>query len=112
MDDFAKPKIAYREIGTQMDACLIPAGWMINNKLFIITGNHLTHIMHFLNSHLFNRIIFQTANFGGGKGVDWLQGIKAPLPEECDLQDEADADLRLSDFYGLDKEERAFIGVQ
>ena len=102
----------YREIGTAMDACEVPAGWMINNKLFMITGDHLSHIMHFLNSHLFNRIIFQTANFGGGKGVDWLQEIKAPLPSDCPLSNHESADIELANYYRLSDEERAFIGIQ
>lgn len=102
-----KPKIVYREIGTAMDACEVPAGWMINNKLFMITGEHLAHIMHFLNSKLFNRIIFQTANFGGGKGVDWLQEIRVPFPSECTITDEQQCDIQLAQYFGLTRGEKS-----
>ena len=104
-----KQKIVYREIGTAMDACEVPAGWMINNKLFMITGAHLQHIMHFLNSKVFNRIIFQTANFGGGKGVDWLQEIKVPLPNDCPLSASESTDKKLAQYYCLCDKEIAFI---
>lgn len=51
-----------------MDACEVPAGWMINNKLFMITGDHLSHIMPFFkhlaeelrvesNVHVIRRIL-------------------------------------------------------
>ena len=95
-----------------MDACEVPAGWMINNKLFMITGGNLAHIMHFLNSKLFNRIIFQTANFGGGKGVDRLQEIRMPLPVECNLAAAENADVKLAQYYNLTDEEKDFIGIR
>ena len=95
-----------------MDACEVPGGWMINNKLFMITGKNLTQIMHFLNSNLFNRIIFQTANFGGGKGVDWLQEIRVPLPSECNLDAAEKADYKLANYYRLTDGEKMFIGIQ
>ena len=83
-----------------MDACEVHAGWMINNKLFMITGKNLTQIMHFLTPNLFNRIIFQTVNFGGGKGVDWLQEIRVPLPSECNLDAAEKADCKLANYSG------------
>ena len=94
-----------------MDACEVPAGWIINNKLFMITGEHLLQIMYFLNSQLFNRIIFQTANFGGGKGADWLQEICMPLPMECSLTSARNTDAKLAQYYNLSNEEKAFIGI-
>ena len=78
MDDFSKPKIAYREISTEMEAAIVPADWVINNKLYMITSNDeslLSYICAFLNSRLFSKIILQNVNFGVGKGVDFLGNI-------------------------------------
>ena len=36
LDDFSKPKIVYREISIEMEACLAPSNWMLNNKLYMI----------------------------------------------------------------------------
>ena len=70
MEDFNKPKIVYREIGVTMDACMVPSGVMINNKLYMVSGEHLEHLLHFFNSNIFNKITFTKANLTGGKGVD------------------------------------------
>ena len=82
MAEFSVPKIVYREIGTAMDACMVPSGWFVNNKLFVVTGDNLSHIIGILNSRLFNHIIMGTTNLTSGKGVDWLQGIRIPLPDD------------------------------
>ena len=79
-EDFFKPKIVYREIGTEMDASIVPEGWTINNKLYMVTGKHLYYIIAFLNSSIFNRIILQQANITGGKGEDFLANIKLIRP--------------------------------
>ncbi|MBQ3722912.1 MAG: Eco57I restriction-modification methylase domain-containing protein, partial [Bacteroidales bacterium] len=47
-EDFIKPKIIYREIGFEMDACIAPANWFINNKLYLITGNDIEYLLAFL----------------------------------------------------------------
>ena len=112
-DDFSKPKIVYREIGLTMDACMVPSNWMINNKLYMITGNHLNHLLNYLNSKLFNRIILPSANITGGKGVDFMSGIRVPLPNQCDLQcNETEVDNILYRFYALSSQEIAFIDAQ
>ncbi len=66
-EDFFKPRIVYREIGQTMDACMVDPGWMINNKLYMICGENLNHLLYFLNSKLFNSIILSSANLTGGK---------------------------------------------
>ena len=109
LEDFSQPKIVYREIGAAMDASLVPAGWMINNKLYMITGNNLNHIIKYLNSRLFNKIVLSSANLTGGKGVDFLSTVKVPIPKDCDLSVCDDVDFRLIQFYNLSQNEIDFI---
>ena len=111
MEDFNKPKIVYREIGVTMDACMVPSGVMINNKLYMVSGEHLEHLLHFFNSNIFNKITFTKANLTGGKGVDFMEFVRVPLPSECDLSmcNEQDVDKLLYSFYGLTKNEVEFI---
>ncbi len=42
MNEFFKQKIVYREISDAMDACLVEPGFMLNNKCYLITGEHLS----------------------------------------------------------------------
>lgn len=112
MDDFSKPKIAYREISTEMEAAIVPADWVINNKLYMITSNDeslLSYICAFLNSRLFSKIILQNVNFGGGKGVDFLGNIKLPpvTLSACNTDETFFASI-----FGLSKEETKFIELQ
>ena len=111
LEDFAQPRIVYREIGTDMDACLVDKGWMINNKLYMISGESLHHLLNFFNSKLFNRIILSSANLTGGKGVDYIQKIIVPLPAECDLSelDEYETAAKLFELYGLTNDEIDFV---
>ena len=80
-DDFSKHKIVYREISDEMNACLIKDEVYVNNKCYIVTGEHLEHLICVLNSKLFNKIILQSANLTGGKGRDFLNTITVPKPE-------------------------------
>ena len=113
LDDLSKPKIVYREIGVEMDACMVPSDWMINNKLYMITGKHLQHLLNYLNSKIFNRIILSSANVTGGKGVDFMAEIRVPMPNQCNLQcKEDEVDSILSRFYALSSQEIAFIDAQ
>ena len=111
LEDFAQPRIVYREIGEAMDACMVPPNVMINNKLYMVSGKHLEHLLHFFNSKIFNKIIFAKANLTGGKGVDFMNIIRVPLPTECDLSKckSQDVDNILYSFYGLSREEIVYI---
>ena len=80
MDDFSKQKIVYREISDTMDACIVEAGIYLNNKCYLITGEHLIYLLSIFNSVLFNKIFLSSANITGGKGVDFLQKVKIPFP--------------------------------
>ena len=72
-------KIAYREISTSMNACLLNENLYVNNKLYFITGEHLEYLIGILNSTLFNRMILVDANTTGGKGTDFLSKKRIPL---------------------------------
>ena len=113
-EDFEKPRIIYREIGVEMDACQVEKGWMINNKLYMISGCNLTHLLNYFNSRLFNKVILSGANLTGGKGVDFIERIAVPLPAECDLTttDNDTTPQRLYAFYQLTEEEIKFIENQ
>jgi hypothetical protein len=84
MDDFSKQKIVYREISDKMNASLVESGMLINNKSYMITGNHMKYLLGILNSFLFNHIILQDANVTGGKGSNFLERIYVPFPETQD----------------------------
>lgn len=79
--EFAREKIVYREISTQMDASYDTNQSVINNKLYLITGEHLKYLLGILNSSLFEKMMLSKANNLGGKGVDFLSPIKIPRPE-------------------------------
>ena len=111
LEDFSRPRIVYREIGEVMDACMVPPDVMINNKLYMVSGKHLEHLLRFFNSKLFNKTIFTKANLTGGKGVDFMEIVRVPLPSECDLSicEEQDVDNFLYSFYGLTQIETEYI---
>ena len=123
LDEFYKQKIVYREISDAMDACLVGPDFMLNNKCYLITGEHLVYILSFLNSKLFTKIILSQANTTGGKGEDFLSKISLiePTPEletkfeslykqrqeGCNVDDEIEQTFCA--LYGLTDEETRYI---
>ena len=81
-NDFFQQKIVYREISVAMDACLVEPGIMLNNKCYLITGEHLEFLLAFFNSLLFTKIILPQANVTGGKGEGFLSAINSVIPTE------------------------------
>ena len=81
-DDFSKQKIIYREISTEMNACLIRESILANNKCYLITGEHLEYLLAFLNSKLFNYIVLSETNTTGGKGPAFLLSKKVIFPSK------------------------------
>ncbi len=75
-----------------MDACLVGPEYMLNNKCYLITGNHLIYILCYLNSKLFNKIILQQANVTGGKGEGFLNPVSLVYPIE-------DIEQQIEDLY-------------
>lgn len=86
-NDFYVQKIVYREISECMDACIVDEGVFINNKCYMITGDHLIYLVSIFNSTLFNKVILQSANTTGGKGFAFLEKIRIPIPSH-DTEDE------------------------
>ena len=82
MNEFFKQKIVYREISDNMNACMVESGIMLNNKCYIITGEHLIYILSFLNSTLFKKIILPEVNTVGGKGEAFLSRISLVRPSK------------------------------
>ena len=93
-EDFSKPKIVYREISDAMNACLVGEDIMINNKCYMVTGEHLIYLLSIFNSRLFTKILFRQANITGGKGEEFLNTISIPIPD-------IDIEHRLEELYSL-----------
>ena len=127
-NDFFKQKIVYREISVAMDACLVESGIMLNNKCYLITGEHLEFLLAFFNSMLFTKIILPQANVTGGKGEGFLSAINSIIPTEemehtihsllsarsnsnSELHTKIDEEIDKFFFnlYGLSSEEIAFL---
>ena len=113
-EEFLKPKIVYREIGFEMDACMVPEGWFVNNKLYLVTGDRIEYLLAFLNSKAFNKIILASANLTGGKGVDFMEKVRVPLEQSLineilSTQEENKIDEIFNSFFGLSEEEKEFL---
>lgn len=122
-NDFFEQKIVYREISNSMDACLVEPGFMLNNKCYLITGDHLVYILSYLNSKLFTKIVLPQVNITGGKGEGFLNEIPLIIPPlEIEEQFEllykqrmsgADVDTAVErifcSLYGLTDEEGRYI---
>jgi len=107
-----------------MDACLVGPDYMLNNKCYLITGDHLVYILSYLNSKLFTKIMLQQANVTGGKGEGFLSAISLiPPTDEIESKitkaynnlynDPVSSSMALDeifcDLYGLTLEEKSFI---
>ena len=106
MNEFFKQKIVYREISDNMNACMVESGIMLNNKCYIITGEHLIYILSFLNSTLFKKIILPEVNTVGGKGEVFLSRISLVRPStEMEERLHALYHKRMEGNSALDEEE-------
>ena len=123
-EDFNKPKIVYREIGTDMDACLLSEEFVVNNKLYILTGNHLEYLIAFFNSRVFNKILMKAANITGGKGADFMYNVPVPMPSPsilqaisatdfaCNMEAQKHVDVLFFELLGLSEQERSWISSE
>ncbi len=123
MNEFFKQKIVYREISDAMDACLVEPGFMLNNKCYLITGEHLIYILSYLNSKLFTKIVLPQANITGGKGEGFLSAISLILPSseieascmafynmrQQGIDVDRDVDELFCSLYGLTDKETQYI---
>ena len=118
-DEFNKPKIVYCEIGKEMDACIIGSRIFINNKLYMITGENLEFLLLFFNSKLFNKILLQSANLTGGKGVDFMDKINCIKPNNEQIKkslvllenetSDTEKDDFINNLYDLTQEEKDYL---
>ena len=113
-EEFMKPKIIYREIGFEMDTCIAPANWFVNNKLYLVTGDDIEYLLAFFNSKAFNKIILASANLTGGKGVDFMEKVKVPREQNLmkavqNTHDERQIDALFNDFFELTEAEKHFL---
>ena len=122
-NEFSKQKIVYREISDAMDACLVEPDLMLNNKCYLITGEHLIYILSYLNSKLFTKIVLSQANVTGGKGEGFLNAISliqpsADVEEACinyynqrqhGINVDKDVDTLFCTLYGLTEKETQYI---
>ena len=123
-NEFFKQKVVYREISDAMNACMVDSGYMLNNKCYLITGEHLIYLLSFLNSKLFAKIVLPQVNITGGKGEAFLTKISLIIPssnieeEFVRLYDYREYDSAASDIaidslfcslYNLTPEEREYI---
>ena len=97
-----------------MDACIIPQGWFINNKLYLITGDEIEYLLAFLNSKAFNKVILASANLTGGKGVDFMEKIVAPVDSKLkqivlSALDDGQRERAFNDYFGFTENEIAFL---
>ena len=124
LEDFNKPKIVYREIGTDMDARLLSEEFVVNNKLYILTGNHLEYLIAFFNSRVFNKILMKAANITGGKGADFMYNVPVPMPSQsilqaisatdfaCNMEAQKHVDVLFFELLGLSEQERSWISSE
>ena len=82
-NEFSKQKIVYREISDAMDACMVGEDIFVNNKCYLITGEHLPYLLAFFNSTLFTKIILPSANITGGKGNAFIESIPVKTPSQA-----------------------------
>ena len=123
-DDFNQQKIVYREISDAMNGCIVDSDFILNNKCYFITGEHLIYLLSYLNSKLFTKIILPQVNTTGGKGEEFLNSITAIRPTEeiekkflylykSRMENQANVDLEIDSLfcklYELSNDEEKYI---
>ena len=109
-DDFRKQKIVYREISDAMDACIVEPDIYLNNKCYILTGEHLKYLICIFNSQLFTKIILNNTNLTGGKGYGFLGNVHIPIPnEQCESKFERLYELLINS--GTENQEKIELSI-
>ena len=49
-EDFSKPKIIWKIIGSRLAFTMDKEGYIVNNACYLMTGEYLLHVLAFLNS--------------------------------------------------------------
>ena len=127
-EDFSKPKIIWKIIGSRLAFAIDNNGIMLNNACYLLTGNHLAHILGFLNSSSliwYSEITNMNKTGVGDAQVGAQNIILFPIPSIIDeevveiveqlLSNPANSNLkrilseRIYAIYGLDIEERSYL---
>lgn len=128
--EFNKPKIMYPDITKFMPFYYDENKFMSNDKVFFLTGKHLSYLTAFFNSSLFKFCFRENFSvlFGGARKLQKIFMEKIPVREVDDSTDalfrklildiqkeysdeKAKAiDQKIFDLYGLTQEERDMIG--
>jgi len=129
-EQFSLPKIMYPNMTKFMPFYYDEKGFYSNDKSFIMSGEHISYLVAFLNSSLFKFCFIDNFPplFGGSRELRKIFFDKIPVLEVDDATDEefrtlvldiqkeysdekAKAiDQRIFDLYGLTQEERDAIG--
>ena len=128
IEDFEKPKIIWKIIGSRLAFTIDINGIMVNNACYIMTGDSLMHILGFLNSAplIWYSEITNMNKTGVGDAQVGAQNIKLfPVPinpnKEIErlveqlLSNPTDDNARqllserIDSIYGLTKEERHYL---
>ena len=127
-EDFSKPKIIWKIIGSRLAFAIDNNGIMLNNACYLLTGNHLAHILGFLNSSpliWYSEITNMNKTGVGDAQVGAQNIILFPIPSTINeevveiveqlLSTPANSNLkrilseRVYAIYGLDIEEISYL---
>ena len=128
LEDFSKPKIIWKIIGSRLAFAIDNNGIMLNNACYLLTGNHLAHILGFLNSSpliWYSEITNMNKTGVGDAQVGAQNIILFPIPSTINeevveiveqlLSTPANSNLkrilseRIYAIYGLDIEEISYL---
>jgi len=95
IEDFSKQKIVWIELTDHPNFSLDDKGYLINNTVFFITGNHLPYIMAFLNSKLCEWYFTKIAATSGAGTRRWIkiyiEQICIPQNVQADIEKELES---------------------
>ena len=127
-EDFSRPKIIWKIIGSRLAFTIDNNGVMLNNACYLLTGDNLTHILGFLNSSpliWYSEITNMNKTGVGDAQVGAQNIILFPIPLAIDkevvhfveqlLNDPANNNMkqllsaRIYSIYGLNSEECYYL---
>ena len=128
LEDFSKPKIMWKIIGSRLAFAIDNNGIMLNNACYLLTGANLSYILGFLNSSpliWYSEITNMNKTGVGDAQVGAQNIILFPVPPIIDeavveiveqlLNNSANNNLkqllseRIYTIYGLNRDERCYL---
>ena len=90
MDDFSKPKLIWTDIACKPSFVFSDKEIYFLNTAYMLSGNHLSYLLHILNSKLITFYFMHTATGLGDKGLRlfkiFVEKIPVPLYRDSSLQ--------------------------